>query len=125
MFLGYFDIPKYWIRVIPSFLVRENETDIEKCTPQKSYDRLISLCSQLITKSIKTLLPGPGFPKFRKDLFQKMCEGIGMADKNNVHYRTDEEKIGSVVSTLCAWSNKSKKRSVERRVLRAVLNESF
>ena len=37
MFLGYFDIPKYWIRVIPSFLVRENETDVRKCSSQKSY----------------------------------------------------------------------------------------
>ena len=34
MFLGYFDIPKYWIRVILSFLVRENETNVRKCSSQ-------------------------------------------------------------------------------------------
>ena len=126
IFLGYFHITKYWIRVIPSFLVRENETDVRKCSSQISYDRLISLCSKLIIKSVKTLLPGPGFPKFRKDLFHRMCEGIGLADiQNNIHYCPDEEKISSVVSTLCNWSNKSKKRSIERRVLRAVLNKIF
>ena len=49
-----------------------------------------------------------------------------MADnQNNLHYCPDEEKISSIVSTLCNWSNKSKKRSIERQVLRAVLNESF
>ena len=90
MFLGNFDISKYWIRVILLFSVHENETGMEKCTPQKSYDRLISLCSKLITKSVKTLLPGPGFPKF---------------------------KISSLVSTLYDWSNKSKKRFIERSVL--------
>ena len=87
---------------------------MEKCTPQKSYDRLISLCSKLITKSVKTLLPGPGFPKFRKDLLHKICEGIGMTNWNNIHYQKDEEKVSSVVSIICDWSNKSKKRSIER-----------
>ena len=55
-----------------------------------------------------------------------MCEGIGLADnRHNLHYRPDEEKISSVVSTLCNWSNKSKKRSIERQVFCAVLKESF
>ena len=30
-----------------------------------------------------------------------------------------------MIKTLCEWSNKSKKRIVERRVIRTILNEDF
>ena len=39
--------------------------------------------------------------------------------------RTSSEKLDSVVSTLCKWSNISKKRSIETRVIRAILTDSF
>ena len=35
------------------------------------------------------------------------------------------EKLDSVVKTLCNWSNLSKKRTIERRVIRAILYDSF
>ena len=46
-------------------------------------------------------------------------------NSKNVYKRTTSEKLGSIVETLCAWSNKSHKGSIERRVIRAIINESF
>ena len=43
----------------------------------------------------------------------------------NVYKSTSLEKLDSVVSTLCSWSNMSRKRTIERRVIRAILNDSF
>ena len=39
--------------------------------------------------------------------------------------RSEEEKLGTVIKTLCDWSNKSQKRLIEWHVIRAILNESF
>ena len=46
MLLGYFDIPKHWIRSIPSFSVCENETNARKCSSQTSYDKFINKMSE-------------------------------------------------------------------------------
>ena len=43
----------------------------------------------------------------------------------NSFKRTSAEKLDSVVSTLCKWSNVSKKRTIERRVIRAILTDCF
>ena len=61
-FLSNFEIPKYWLRVIPSFLVRENESDIESSTNKKAFGRMTSLCTKLVDSAIKRICPGPGHP---------------------------------------------------------------
>ena len=43
----------------------------------------------------------------------------------NLLKQTSSEKLDSVVSTLCKWSNVSKKRTIERRVICAILTDSF
>ena len=123
-FLSQFNIPKYWVRVIPSFVIRENEMDIESASTKQSYLRMTSLCSKMIDIVLRTLCPGPGHRMFKKHLLQTMLEKIDTI-KNLPFQRTKEEKLTSVIKTLCEWSNKSKKRTVERRVIRAILNESF
>ena len=123
-FLSHFEIPKYWLRVIPSFLVRENESDIQSSASKKAFGRMTSLCTKLVDSAIKRICPGPGFPKFRKYLLNKMTKGFDTI-KNSPYHRTDQEKLGTVIDILCDWSNKSKKRSIERRVIRSIITESF
>ncbi len=123
-FLIHFEIPKYWLRVIPSFLVQENESDIESSASKKAFGRTTSLCTKLVDSAIKRIYPGPGFPKFRKYLLNKMTKGFDTI-KNSPYHRTDQEKLGTVIDTLCDWSNKSKKRSIERCIKRSIITESF
>ena len=40
-------------------------------------------------------------------------------------FHSEEEKLSTVIKTLCDWSNTSRKRLIEQRVIRAILNESF
>jgi len=123
-FLSHFQIPTYWLRVIPSFVIRENEINIEETTTKKTFGRLVSLCTKLVDTSIRTLCPGPGYPKFRKHLIKRMSQGFDTI-KSQPFRRSEEEKLSTVIKTLCDWSNKSRKISIERRVIRAVINESF
>ena len=134
-------LPSHWIRLIPSFRIRENATRVDDSASKQSYLRFMSLGSKVINQSIKLLCPGPGYNQFKSELiskeYVKVSEENGSIQKNkntksnpkdtnmNSFKRTSSEKLGSVVSTLCKWSNISKKRSVERRVIRAILNESF
>ena len=60
IFLSNMEIPKYWIRVIPSFLIRENEVNIEECTSKQSFKRMVTLCAKIVENTIKTICPGPG-----------------------------------------------------------------
>ena len=124
-FLSNMDIPKYWIRVIPSFLIRENKVNIEESSTKKSFKRMVSLCSKIIETGVKTICPGPGYPKFRKFLLQKMNQGFDTYNSSLPYHRTDKEKVDTVSKVLCEWSNKSGRRTIERRVIRAILNESF
>ena len=73
---------------------------------------------------LRTPCPGPGHCIFKKHLLQIMIEGIDRI-KNLPFQCTEEDKLTSMIKTLCEWSNKSKKRTIERRVIRAILNESF
>ena len=117
-------MPKYWVRVIPSFVIRENDMDIESACTKQSYIRFTSLCTKMIDIVLRTLCPGPGHCMFKKHLLKRMLEGIDKI-KNLPFQCTTEEKPISVIKTLCEWSNKSKKRTIERRVIRALLNEGF
>ena len=124
-FFSNMKIPKYWIRVIPSFLVCENEMKIEESTTKKSFKRMVSLCSKVIETGIKTICPGPGYPRFRKFLLQKTNQGFDTFNPSLPFQRTDEEKLDTVTKILCDWSNKSIRRTVERRVIQAIINECF
>ena len=141
--LNVFDLPNYWIRHIPSFKIRETSINIEESAPGRSFARLSKLAMKMLESSLRLLCPGPGFDNFQshilneiynKKLKQKMLESNnnnvknGATDNNsktNPYERTTSEKLDSVIGTLCTWSNKSVKGSIERRVIRAVLNESF
>ena len=105
-------------------MIREHEIDIESSTTKKAYSRLTSLCSKMINIVLRTLCPGPGHHMFKKKLLQTIIEGI---DRIRIvsFQRTEEEYLTSVIKTLCEWSNKSRKRSVEHHVIRAILNEGF
>ena len=46
-------------------------------------------------------------------------------NSKNLYKCTISEKLGSVVGTLCTWSNKSRKGSIEILVIRVIINESF
>ena len=46
-------------------------------------------------------------------------------NSNNLYKCTASEKLDSVITTLCAWRNKSCKGSIEQRIIWAVKNESF
>ncbi len=134
-------IPSHWIRLIPSFRIRENAMRIEASASKNSYNRLMSLGSKVISQSLKVLCPGPGYDQFKKELISNQYLKVSekkvsgkKADVNknttdtsnmNSFKRTSSEKLGSVISTLCKWSNISKKRSIERRVIRAILNDAF
>ena len=104
-FIGHFNLPKYWIRVIPSFIVRENESDIKECSTKKSFGRLTSLCTRIVDTAIKTIVPGPGFPKSRKYLLNKMSEGFETI-KNLPYHCTETEKLETVIKAICEWSNR-------------------
>lgn len=84
----------------------------------------MSLCTKVVDSSIKQFCPVPGFPKFRKHLLNTMTKGFDTI-KNLHHHRTDQKKLATVTDVLCNWSNKSKKKSIERRTIRAILNERF
>ena len=120
-FLGHFNLPKYWLRVIPSFVLRENEPDLKECSTKKSFGRLSSLCTRIVDTAIKTIVPGPGFPKIRKYLLNKMSEGFETIKKLS-YRRTETEKLETVIKTIFEWSNRFKKRCIERCVIRAILN---
>ena len=136
------DLPSHWIRVIPSFYVREHAKDIKAVSSKQSYGRLLSLGNRMFISCMKQLCPGPGCHEFQSTILSRMTSQVertnqklqkeqqrmiqkDLKEPNNPYKRTASEKLDSVVSTLCSWSNKSVKRSLERRVLRAVLNESF
>ena len=130
--LSQFNLPNHWIRVIPSFKVRENEADVRASSSKASFGRLVSLSTRLIETSLKTICPGPGYEEFKSYVFSKLIEKNQKSHQTptkdpyvHQYVRTASEKVESVISCLCAWSNKSKKRSIERRVIRAILNESF
>ena len=136
------NIPAHWIRVIPSFRIREQSSDIESSSSKSSYTRLLSLASKMIQGCLDTLCPGPGNTDFKHkvliQLGEKMSheatttntEDTDSTNKSahgnkNAYKRTPMEKLESVVSTLCSWSNTSRKRTIERRVIRAILYDSF
>ena len=89
----------------------------------------------MINESLKMLCPGPGHDDFKKKLLLQLAPKLvhddrskddnSSANKHNAFKRTPSEKLESVVSTLCSWSNSSRKRSIERRVIRAILGHSF
>ena len=136
------NLPSHWIRLIPSFQIWEQAMTIDSAASKSSYVRIISLGSKVINQSLKLLYPGPGYNKFRSELITKLVTKI--ADDNvtkkkaivgdkatpsdttmNSFKQTSSEKLDSAVSTLCKWSNISKKRSIERHVIRAILTDSF
>ena len=130
--LSQFNLPHHWIRVIPSFKIRESESDIRASSSKASFGRLVSLCTRLIETSLKTICPGPGYEEFKSYLLSKIIQKNHKSHETQTedpkihqYVRTDSEKVESVISCLCKWSNKSKKRSIERRVIRAILNEVF
>ncbi len=134
--LSQFNLPNHWTRVIPSFKIRENAPDIRTSSSKASFGRLVSLSTRLVETLLKTICPGPGYNGFKLYVLSKLVqkshqnhqtqtEDSSQNPKLHQHVRTESEKIESVISCLCAWSNKSKKRSIERRVIRAILNKSF
>ena len=97
----------------------------------------------MFSSCMKQLCPGPGCHELQSTILSRMTSQVERTNQklqkeqqrimkkdvvkepNNPYKRSASEKLNSVVSTLCSWSNKSVKRSLERRVLRAVLNDSF
>ena len=98
----------------------------------------------MVESTLKVLCPGPGYEEFKSDILCELYKketkkksstvtviGNDSNDKStenkstNPYKRTVQEKLDSVVTTLCTWSNKNFKGSIERRVIRAILNESF
>ncbi len=86
---------------------------------------MVFLCSKVIETGIKTICPGPGYPRFRKFLLQKTNQGFDTFNPSLPFQRTDEEKLDTVTKILCDWSNKSRRRTVGRRVIQAIINECF
>lgn len=135
------DIPNHWIRLIPSFRIRETSTNIKEAASMSSFARLVSLAKKMILSSLKSLCPGPGYEEFHSHVLSGLFNKKEMSEQQhsieqqintkdatsskNLYKRTTSEKLGSVIGTLCAWSNKSRKGSIERRVIRAIINESF
>ena len=80
--LSQFNLPNHWIRVIPSFKVRENEADIRASSSKASFGRLVSLSTRLIETSLKTICPGRGCEEFKSYVFSKLVE------KNQTSHQT-------------------------------------
>ena len=58
------DIPNHWIRLVPSFRIREPSTNIKEAASMLSFTRLVSLAKKMISSSLKSLCPGPGYEQF-------------------------------------------------------------
>ena len=142
--LKVFNLPNYWICHIPSFRIRETSINIKESAQGRSFARLSALAMKMIESSLRLLCPGPGFDNFQSYILNEMCNKqlkqkgtLRLESNNNVNKATDNncktnpykrttsEKLDNVVTTVCTWSNQSCKGSIERRVIRAVLYESF
>lgn len=129
------DLANHWVRVIPSFQIRETANDIQLAASKASFGRLTSLGVRMIDKCLRLLCPGPGYDNFRKDVFKKIeiqnktnqskTKARNPSQPRNRFERSPSEQLDSVNNTLSSWSNISMKRSVERRVIRAILNDSY
>ena len=136
------DLPSHWIRLISSFYIHEHAKDIKAISSKESYGRLLSLGNRMLSSCMKQLCPGPGghdvqstilsmmttqvertYQKLQKDQQRMMKKDLKQT--YNAYKRSASEKLNSVVCTLCSWSNKSVKWSLEQRLLQAVLNDSF
>ena len=128
------DIPNHWIRLIPSFRIGETSTNIKEAASKSSFTQLVSLAKKMISSSLKSLCPGPGYQQFHSHVLSVLINKKEMSEQQhsimelltntkdtinskNLYKRTTSEKLGSVVGTLCSWSNKSRKGSIERRVI--------
>ena len=88
----------------------------------------------MVEAILKVLCPGPGYEEFKSDVLchlyknqMKKKKNIETANVNNTimnvkstqnlsqnqYTRTVQEKLESVITTLCTWSNKSRKGSIE------------
>ena len=125
--LNKFELANHWVRVIPSFRIRETSMDIQLAASKASFGRLTSLGIRIIDKTLKFLCPGPGYDKFRSSVFKKIENqnktkeskkaASNPSSQHNQYERSSSEKLDSINNTLCSWSNSSIKRSIERRVL--------
>ena len=72
--LSQFNLPNHWIRVIPSFKIRENEPNIRASSSKASFGRLVSLSTQLLETSLKIICPGPGYDEFKSYVLSKLVQ---------------------------------------------------
>ena len=118
--LSQFNLPYHWIRVIPSFKIRENEPNICTSSSTSLFGRLVSISTRLVETLLKTICPGHGYNEFKLYILSKLVqnnyqnhetqtEEQNQNPKLHQYVRTESEKIKSVISCSCAWSNTSKK----------------
>jgi len=132
-FLEKLNLQKHWLRVIPSFCIRETAKNIQSSSSKASFGRLASLGIRMIDSALKLLCPGPGCFVFKSHVISKMDEKIKKTEMKrndpnfhkNPYVRTLPEILDTVYTSLCLFSKKSKKRSIERRVVRAIIHDSF
>ena len=112
------DIPNHWIRLIPSFRIRETSTNIKEAASTSSFMQLVSLVKKIISSSFKSLCPGPEYKQFHSHVLSGLFNKKEMPEQQhsilqllntkdainskNLYKRTTTEKLGSVIGTLCA-----------------------
>ena len=70
--LNNLELANHWVRVIPSFRIRETSMDIQLAASKTSFGQLTSLGIRMMGKTLKFLCPGPGYDKFRSSVLKKI-----------------------------------------------------
>ncbi len=96
----------------------------EESTTTQSFNKMVSLCSRSLRPEKRQYvlvldIPDSGI------FLQKMNQRFDTFNPSLPFERRDKEKLDTVAKILCDWSNKSRRRTVECRVIWAIINASF
>ena len=72
---------------------------IEESTTKQSFKQVVSLCSKIIETGTKTMCPGPGYPKARKYILEKMNKGFITFNATIPSERTEIEQVHVDIGT--------------------------
>ena len=116
---NYFKLPKSSKSCMPSRRDREEGLDL-KVTNKKKWSAMINITSKCMDQILNIICPGPSQIELRKAVASRIqYEGPNTDDRNN------KNVLDGMLDTIFSCIKKSKKGSIERRLLRAITVKSL
>ena len=115
----FFQIPKSINTNIPSNTERNNNPQLKTYNKRK-WSGMVNMSSKCIDQLITIICPGPSQDDLRKAIAQRLQPNCNTKDNDN-----EIEIHQALLHTIFEWIKVSKKGSIERRILRAIIVKSM